>query len=165
MGRMPFLTPNQQHQRHSLWSRIQTDIGMTLQTTEVDITGYLLCIGEHPFCSLKFIDSLCKLPLGRRRILCSLHLQITRSKTHTHTQPLNGLFSRTIWVGRNQKDKPFWIFLKQRWWGGNGIGWNIRRSFAPRSRQITTPAPHHSSFYGQDALPDTQPTASKHWRL
>ena len=26
------------------------------------------------------------------------------------------------------------------------------------------PAPHHSVFYWQDALPATQPTASKHWR-
>ena len=26
------------------------------------------------------------------------------------------------------------------------------------------PAPHHSSFYGPDSLPATQPTASKHWR-
>ena len=33
--------------------------------------------------------------------------------THTHTQTLNGLFSRTTWVGRYQKDKPFWILLKQ----------------------------------------------------
>jgi len=33
---------------------------------------------------------------------------------------------------------------------------------APRSRQITTPAPHHSVFYRPDALPATQPTASKH---
>ena len=30
--------------------------------------------------------------------------------------------------------------------------------------QITTPAPHHSVFYRPDALPATQPTASKHWR-
>ena len=29
---------------------------------------------------------------------------------HTHTQSFNGLFSRTTWVGRYQKDKPFWIF-------------------------------------------------------
>jgi len=29
-------------------------------------------------------------------------------------------------------------------------------------QRITTPAPHHSDFYGPDALPDTQPTASKH---
>ena len=35
---------------------------------------------------------------------------------------------------------------------------------APRSREITTPAPHHSVFYWPDALPATQPTASKHSR-
>jgi len=29
---------------------------------------------------------------------------------------------------------------------------------APRSRQITTPAPHHSVFYRLDALPAAQPT-------
>jgi len=39
----------------------------------------------------------------------------THAHTHTctHTQPFNGLFSRTSWVGRYQKDKPFWILLKQ----------------------------------------------------
>ena len=31
-------------------------------------------------------------------------------------------------------------------------------------QKITTPAPHQLDFYGTDALPDTQPTASKHWR-
>ena len=35
---------------------------------------------------------------------------------------------------------------------------------APRSRQITTPAPHHSVLYRPDALPAAQPTASKHRR-
>ena len=35
---------------------------------------------------------------------------------------------------------------------------------APRSRQITTPARDHSVLYRLDALPATQPTASKHWR-
>ena len=35
---------------------------------------------------------------------------------------------------------------------------------APRSRQITMPAPHYSVFYRPDALPAAQPTASKHWR-
>ena len=47
---------------------------------------------------------------------------------------------------------------------GSGISWAICKS-APRSRQITTPVPHHSVFYRLDALPGTQPTASKHWRL
>jgi len=37
----------------------------------------------------------------------------------------------------------------KRWWGGSGISWTICKSFAPRSKQITTPAPHHSIFTGQ----------------
>ena len=46
---------------------------------------------------------------------------------------------------------------------GSGISWAICKS-APRSRQISTPAPHHSVFYRPDALPAAQPTASKHWK-
>ena len=36
----------------------------------------------------------------------------------THTPPFNGLFFQATWVGRYQKDKPFWILLKQEttWW-------------------------------------------------
>jgi len=47
---------------------------------------------------------------------------------------------------------------------GSGISWAICKS-APCSRQITISALHHSVFYRLDALPATQPTASKHWRL
>ena len=47
---------------------------------------------------------------------------------------------------------------------GSGISWAICKP-ARRSREITTPAPHYSSVnYRPDALPTTQPTASKHWR-
>ena len=46
---------------------------------------------------------------------------------------------------------------------GSGICWAICKS-APRSRQITTPAPHRSVFYRPDALPAAQPTESKDWR-
>jgi len=46
---------------------------------------------------------------------------------------------------------------------GSGISWAICKS-APCPRQITASAPHHSVFYRLDALPATQPTASKHWR-
>ena len=42
---------------------------------------------------------------------------------------------------------------------GSGISWAICKS-APRSRQITTPAPHHSVFYRLDALPAAQPWQS-----
>ena len=41
----------------------------------------------------------------------------------------------------------------------SGISWAICKS-APRPRQTTTPAPHHSVFYRPDALPAAQPTAS-----
>ena len=46
---------------------------------------------------------------------------------------------------------------------GSGISWAVCKS-APRSRQKTMPAPHHSVFYRPDALPAAHPTASKHWR-
>ena len=66
------------------------------------------------------------------------------------------------WAG-TRKVKPTWILLKQETVSGSGISWTICKS-APRSRQISTPAPNHSVFYRPDALPATQPTASKHWK-
>jgi len=66
------------------------------------------------------------------------------------------------WAG-TRKAKPIWILLKQETVSGSGISWAICKS-APRSRQITTPAPHRSVFYRPDALPAAQPTVSKHWR-
>ena len=44
------------------------------------------------------------------------------------------------------------------------ISWTICKPSVSRSRNITTPAPYHSIFYRQDALPDAQPIVSKHWR-
>ena len=64
-------------------------------------------------------------------------------------------------MSRYQKGKPIWILLKQETVSGSGICWAICKS-APRSRQITTPAPHHSGFYRPDALAAAQPTVSKH---
>jgi len=49
-------------------------------------------------------------------------------------------------------------------WGGSGISWTICKLFAPHSRHIIIPAPHHSIFYRPDALPVAIPTVSKHWR-
>ena len=80
-----------------------------------------------------------------------------------HTHHLMALFpGLPRWAG-TRKVKPIWISLKQETVSGSGISWAICKS-APRSRQITTPAPHHSLFYRPDALPTAQPTASKHWR-
>jgi len=61
--------------------------------------------------------------------------------------PFNGLFSRTTRVSQYQKVKPIWILLEQEETvSGSGISWAICKS-ALRSRQITTPAFHHSVFY------------------
>ena len=89
-------------------------------------------------------------------ILCC----ITYTLTHAFNGPFPGLPG---WAG-TRKVTPIWIFVKQETVSGSGISWTICKS-APRSRQITTPAPHYSVFYRPDALPVAQPTASKHWRL
>ena len=81
-------------------------------------------------------------------------------RTHTHWTTLcPGLPG---WAS-TRKVKPVWILLKHGTVSGSGISWTMCKS-APHSRQITTPAPHHSVFYRPDALPAAQPTASKHWR-
>jgi len=91
-------------------------------------------------------------------------LASTTTWTHTHTHPFNGPFPGLHGWARTTKVKPTWILLKQETVSGSGISWAICKS-APRSRQITTPAPHHSVFfYRPDALPAAQPTVSKHWR-
>jgi len=84
-----------------------------------------------------------------------IQLQIWLSviSTHTHTR-LTALFPGLPgWAG-TRKVKPIWILLKQQsGWQWHQLG--ICKS-APRSRQITTPAPHHSVFYRLDALPADQ---------
>ena len=82
--------------------------------------------------------------------------------THTHTRLTALCPGLPGWAG-TRKLKPIWILLKQETMSGSGIHWAICKS-APRSRQLTTPAPRRSVFYRPDALPAAQPTASKHWR-
>ena len=61
------------------------------------------------------------------------------------------------WAG-TRKVKPVWILLKQETVSGSGIRWAICKS-ALSSRQITTPAPHHSVFL-QAGCPSCRPTNS-----
>ena len=94
----------------------------------------------------------------------------TWGKKYSHTFLLTLHYTRLTalcpglpgWAS-TRKVKPIWILLKHEIVSGSGISWAICKS-APRSRQITMPAPRHSVFYRPDALPDAQPTASKHWR-
>ena len=82
----------------------------------------------------------------------------THARTHAHTHPFNGPLSVTTQVNRYQKGKTnLWILLKQETVSGSGISWAICKS-APRSRQITTPAPHHSVLPA--ACPSCRPTNS-----
>ena len=104
------------------------------------------------WCSAIMIDNVTSFSYTYRM----LHIYI-------YTHPFNGPLSGTTQVGRYQKGKTNLDLLKQETVSGNGISWAICKS-APRSRQITTPAPHYSVFYRPDALPAAQPTASKHWR-
>jgi len=98
--------------------------------------------------------------------LARYHMPISTYHTHTHTPTHTRLTALCPglpgWAG-NRKVKPIWILPKQKTVSGSGISLVICKS-APRSRQITMPAPHRSVFYRPDALPATQPTASKHWR-
>jgi len=72
----------------------------------------------------------------------------THTHKHTHTRLtalFPGLTGLPRWAG-TRKIKPMWVLLKQEAVSGSGISWAICKS-ASRSRQITTPAPHHSSFF------------------
>ena len=83
------------------------------------------------------------------------NLKETHPHTHTHlTAPFPGLPG---WAS-TRKVKPIWILLKQETVSGSGISWDICKS-TPRSRQITMPAPHHSSFL-QAGCPSCRPTNS-----
>ena len=59
-----------------------------------------------------------------------------------------------------RKVKVIWILLEQETVSGSGITWAICKS-APRSRQITTPAPHHSVLYGPSLPPTNSVNALK----
>ena len=83
-----------------------------------------------------------------------LQINIT---THTHARLTALCPGLPRWAG-TRKVKPIWILLKQETVSGSGINWAICKS-APRSRQITMPAPHHSVFL-QAGCPSCRPTKS-----
>jgi len=66
---------------------------------------------------------------------------------HTHTRLTALCPGLPGWAG-TRKVKPIWILLEQETVSGSGISWAICKS-APRSRQITTPAPTTQFFTGR----------------
>jgi len=79
---------------------------------------------------------------------------------YAHTHTFNGPFSGTTQVSRYQKGKTNLDLTeaKDSEWQWHQLG----HMQDCNSLQTTTPATHHSVFYRPDALPATQPTASKH---
>jgi len=103
------------------------------------------------------IDALLAAPLPDQIRFSRTAFRHTHTHTPTHTQPFNGPLSG-VYPSEPvpEKVKPIWILLKQETASGSGISLAICKS-APRSRQTTTPAPHHSVFYRPDAfLPPNQ---------
>ena len=94
-----------------------------------------------------------------RRVYDSRHLQadcLHRCADVAGT----GISSGTVRHRQSKKASILWSHHEETV-SGSGISWAICKS-ARRSRQITTPAPHHSVFYRPGALPVTQPTVSEH---
>ena len=61
----------------------------------------------------------------------------------SHTQLFNNPFPGLPRSAGTRKVKPIWILLKQETASGSSISWAVCK-YAPRSRQTTMPAPHHS---------------------
>jgi len=80
-----------------------------------------------------------------------------RAESHTHTR-LTALFQGLPGRAGTREVKPIWVLLKQLTVSGSSISWAICNS-APRSRQITMPAPHRSVFL-QAGCPSCRPTNS-----
>ena len=92
-------------------------------------------------------------------LLSWISAQVITAAAHTHTHTrLTALFpGLPRWAG-TRKVKPIWILLTQETVSGSGISWVVCKS-APRSRQITMPAPHCSIFL-QAGCPSCCPTNS-----
>ena len=110
------------------------------------------------------VDGRCRLQLRQprwnqpRHGLLSLSLLFMPLAVHTHTR-LTALFPGLPgWAG-TRKVKPIWISLKQETVSGSGH-MQVCTSLQTDNHASTPPV----SFYRPDALPATQPTASKHWR-
>ena len=137
---------------------------LQLSGSKYHIHSAAACVEAHWLSGSIPISSTC---LDSRLRITLLSILGTHTRTHarTHTHPFNGPFSGTTRLGRYQKGQTNLDFTEARdsEWQWHQMAIYMYKS-APRSRQITTPAPHHSVFYRPDALPAAQPTASKLWR-
>jgi len=97
---------------------------------------------------------------GHGRCMPRQETPLPQTHTHAHTHTRLTAFFRDYIPGcaGTREAKPIWILLKQETVSGSGFRWAICKS-APCSRQITTPATHHSVFL-QAGCPFCRPTNS-----
>jgi len=79
--------------------------------------------------------------------------------------PFNGLCSRTTWVIRYQKGKNSLDLNKVRddgVLGCRGISWTTMQTICTSLQTDNHTSSSSLNFYRPDALPDAQPTVSKH---
>jgi len=97
----------------------------------------------------------------------SLVINITHTHTHTptHTHPFNGHLSGTTRVSWYQKGKTNLDFTEARdsEWQWHQLGhMQVCTSLQTDIHASTPPLTRCSVFYRSNALPDAQPTVSKH---
>ena len=119
-------------------------------------------------CSYQSISPACRVlsskPASRRCCIRSIGQTYGWTDTRPLHRPCTEYYVGSINKGKIRK--PYMhnsITQIMDFTEASGISLVICKS-APRSRQISMPAPHHSVFYRPDALPAAQPTVSKHWR-
>ena len=134
-----------------LYSKIQTcTIGLELKTEYRNNLTY----NQYPL-TINWVN------ITTAKVLSKNDRKIDATNTHTH--PFNGPFSGTTRVGRYQKGKTNLDFAAARdsEWQWHQLGhMQVCTSLQTDNHASTSPL----SFYGPDALPAAQPTASKHSR-
>jgi len=113
------------------------------------LCSYTMTCKQYQVDATKFLDD-------------CLHCIVTLLlSTHTHTHPFNGPFSGTTRVSRYQKGKTSLDFTeaKDSEWQWHQLG-HMQVCISLQTDNHTNTSP--LSFYRPDALPATQPTASKH---
>ena len=124
--------------------------------TSVDSTGAgeILCYPEWWFRDVQMCRVGCSTISRLNKLSFSDFIIFSSSNLHSSHTRLTAIFPVLLrgWAG-TRKVKTNLDFTEAR---DSDISWAICMS-APRSRQITTPAPHHSVFYRPDAfLPPNQ---------
>jgi len=126
---------------------------------------YLGCVR---LCALQidiyhYQDTLCSITITKQAFNACQH-NISQNYYNT-LHPFNGLFSRTTWVSRHQKGKTSLDLNEARDYGVLGWQWHQLDHMQTICTLLQTDNHTNTSslsFYRPDALPDTQPTVSKH---